>query len=147
MKLLRVFGGSGSRWAKPFSLWSVCCLHHRISCRLSFFFVCWFAVDRLLLLRDRESVSNCNFVWRDLVFLSCTRVEGYPSDLVLKSSGPITFDSRSGVSSFAQVLVLGFLWFLSVHRRSRGGGSWMVFRLGVFRKWFSFGVQDRGFIF
>jgi len=36
------------------------------------------------------------------------RGKGFPSDLVLKSSGPITFDSRSGVSSLVQVLVLGF---------------------------------------
>jgi len=31
--------------------------------------VCWFLVGRLLLLRDRESMSSCNVVWRDLVFL------------------------------------------------------------------------------
>jgi len=95
----------------PFDLFVVCTTAYHVVCHS---FLC---------AGLRESVSNCNFVWRDLVFLSCTRVEGYPSDLVLKSSGPITFDSRSGVSSFAQVLVLGFLWFLSVHRRSRGGGS------------------------
>jgi hypothetical protein len=31
------------------------------------------------------------------------RGEGCPYDLVLKSGGPITFDSRSGASSLAQV--------------------------------------------
>jgi len=37
------------------------------------------------------------------VFLWCTGGEGCPSDLVLKSGGPITFDSISGVSALAQV--------------------------------------------
>ena len=90
-------------------------------------FVCWFPVGRLLLLRDRESMSSCNLVKLDLVFLCCTGGEGCPSDLVLMFGGPITFDLRPGVSSLAQVLVLGFLWFLLVDRRSRGGGSWLIF--------------------
>jgi len=85
-------------------------------------FVCWFPVGRLLLLRDRESESSCNLVWRDLVFLWCIEVEGCPPDLVLKSGGPITFDSRSGVS-FVVKFGFGLLWFLSVDWRLRGGGS------------------------
>ena len=68
-------------------------------------FVCWFPVGQLLLLRDWESVSSCNLVWLDLVFLWCTGGEGCPSVLVLKSSGPITLDSRSEVSS---LLKFGF---------------------------------------
>jgi len=74
-------------------------------------FVCWFSVGRLILLRDWESVSSGNLVWCDLVFLWCTRGEGCPSDLVLKSGGPITFDSRSGVSSLAQVWYWAFYGF------------------------------------
>ena len=73
------------------------------------------------MLRDWESVSSNNLVWLDLVFLWCTGGEGCSSDLVLKFGGPITFDSRSGVRSLAHVLVLGFLWFLLVDWRSRGG--------------------------
>jgi len=86
-------------------------------------FVCWFPVGRLLLLRDRESVSSCNLVGCDLVFLWCIGGEGCPSDLFLKTGGPITFDSRSRVSSLVQGWFLGFLWFLLVDRRLRGGGS------------------------
>ncbi|KEH16389.1 hypothetical protein MTR_0200s0020 [Medicago truncatula] len=37
--------------------------------------------------------------------------EGCPSDLVLKSGGPITFDSRSEVSSLAQVWFWAFYGF------------------------------------
>jgi len=99
-------------------------------------------MDRLLLLRDRESVSSCNLFWPDMVFLWCTRGEGCPTILVLKSSGPITFDSRSGVSSLAQVWFWAFFGFLLVDRRSRGGGSCMIFWLGAFRMWLSFGVED-----
>jgi len=84
-------------------------------------------VGRLFLLSDRESVSSCNLVWLILVFLWCTRGKGCHFDLVLKSGGSITFDSRSGVRSLAQVLVLGFLWFLSVDQRSRGGWSGLIF--------------------
>ena len=74
-------------------------------------FVCWLSVGRLLLLRDRESVSSCKLVWRDLVFLWCTEGEGCPSVLVLKSGGPITFDSRLGVSSLDQVWFWAFYGF------------------------------------
>jgi len=74
-------------------------------------FVCWFPVGRLLLLRDRESVSSCILVWLDMVFLWCTGGEGCPYDLVLKSGGPITFVSRSGVSSLVQVLFWALLVF------------------------------------
>jgi hypothetical protein len=44
------------------------------------------------------------------------RGEGCPYDLVLKSGGPITFDSRSGVSSLAQVgaLFLEFFRWIEV---------------------------------
>ena len=38
--------------------------------------VCWFSVGRLLLLRDRESVSSCNLVWLDVVILWSTGGEG-----------------------------------------------------------------------
>ena len=38
-------------------------------------------------------------------------LEGCPSDLTLKSGGPITFDSRSGVSSLAQVRFWVFYGF------------------------------------
>lgn len=39
------------------------------------------------------------------VFLWWTRGDGCPSDLVLKSGGPIAFDSRSRVSSLVQDLL------------------------------------------
>jgi len=58
------------------------------------------------------------------------RGEGCPADLVLKSDGPITFDSRSEVSSLAQVGFWAFFCALTVDRRSRGGGSCMILRLG-----------------
>ena len=58
---------------------------------------------------------HINFLW-------CIGVEGCPPDLVLKSGGSITFDSRSGVSSVVK-FGFGLLWFLSMDRRSRGGGS------------------------
>lgn len=46
-----------------------------------------------------ESVSSCILVLLDLVFLWYTGGEGCPSDLVIKSGGPITFVLRSEVSS------------------------------------------------
>ena len=63
------------------------------------------------MLRDQESVSSCNLVRRDLVFLWCTKGEGSPSDLVLKSGGVITFDSRSRVNSLDQVWFWAFYGF------------------------------------
>jgi len=90
-----------------------------------------------------KRVFGCKFVWCDLVFLWCTGGEGCPSDLVLKSGGPITFDSRSGVSSLAQVLFLGFLcffWWIGGREVMEAewsfgyelfrGGSALVFRIG-----------------
>jgi len=74
-------------------------------------FVCWFQVGLLLLLRDRELVSSCHIVWLDLVLLWCTGSEQCPFDLVLKSGGSITFDSRSRVSSLAQVWFWNFYGF------------------------------------
>ncbi|RHN54983.1 hypothetical protein MtrunA17_Chr5g0412811 [Medicago truncatula] len=74
-------------------------------------FVCWFLGAPLLLLRDRESVSSCKLVWRDLVFLWCIEGEGCPSVLVLKSGGLITFGSRLGVSSLEQVWFWAFYGF------------------------------------
>jgi len=47
-----------------------------------------------------------------------------------------------GSQFFGSCLVLGFLWFLLVDRRSTHGGNWMIFRIGVFQRWLSFGVQD-----
>jgi hypothetical protein len=113
-------------------------------------------VGRLILLQDRESVSNCNFVWRDLVFLWCTGSEGCPSDLVIKSGGPITFDSRSGVSSLAQVLGFGLFmvsfggseverWWklngLSVRSFSIVAQLWCSGRGVYFLGWFFFGGE------
>jgi len=72
--------------------------------------------------------------------------EGCPSDLVLKSGRLITFDSRSGVSSLAQVLVFGFLWFLLVDRRWISGGSCMILRIGAFRMWLNFGFRTESLI-
>ena len=60
-------------------------------------------MDRLLLLRDRELAFSCILVWLATVILWWTRGKGCPSGWVLKSGGPIAFDSRSGVSSLAEV--------------------------------------------
>jgi hypothetical protein len=66
-------------------------------------------------IKRSELVSSCNLVWMAMVFLWMAMVflwmtggEGCPYDLVLKFGGPIAFDSRSGVSSLAQIR--GFLW-------------------------------------
>jgi hypothetical protein len=109
--LFRVFGGSGSRLS-----WSLFLLICWLFAQLYFMsfvilIVCWFSAGMLLLLLDRESVSTCNLVWRDLVFLWCIEGEGCPFDLVIKCGGPITFDSRSGVSSLAQVWFWAFYGF------------------------------------
>jgi hypothetical protein len=66
----------------------------------------------LLLLRDWELASSGVIVWLATMFLRWTGVKGYLSDLVLKSCGPIAFDSRSGVSSLIQVWFWAFLVFL-----------------------------------
>jgi hypothetical protein len=47
----------------------------------------------------------------------------WPYDLVLKSGGPIAFDSRSGVSSLVLDWFWAFLGVLSVDRRLCGGGG------------------------
>ena len=80
-------------------------------------FVCWFSVGRLILLRDQEFVSNCILLWLDLLFLWYTESEGCPFDLVIKSGGTITFDSRLEVSSLAQV------WFWSFYGSFRWIGG------------------------
>jgi len=103
------------------SLFLLICLLFTPQHILSFviLFVCWFPVDRLLLLRDRKSVSSCKLVWCDLVFLWRTEGERCPSVLVIKSGGPITFDSRSGVNSWDQVRFWAFYGFF---RWIRGRG-------------------------
>ena len=57
----------------------------------------------IILLRDRELASSSIIAWLATVFPWWIGGKGCPSDLVLKSGGPITFDSRLGVSSLAQV--------------------------------------------
>jgi hypothetical protein len=59
-------------------------------------------------IKRSELVSCCNLVWMAMVFFWMTGGEGCPYDLDLKFGGPIVFDSRSGVSSLAQIR--GFLW-------------------------------------
>jgi hypothetical protein len=66
----------------------------------------------VLLLRDRELASSAIIVWLATVFLWWIGGKGCPSDLILKSGGPISFDSRSGVSSLVQVWFWAFLVFL-----------------------------------
>jgi len=106
-----VFGGSGSLYVEPypFDLFVVCTTAYHVV--LSYFLCAGFPMGRLLLLRDRESVSSCNLVWCDLVFLWCIGGEGCPSDLTSKSGRPITFDSRSEVSSLAHVRFWAFYDF------------------------------------
>jgi hypothetical protein len=77
-----------------------------------------------------------------MVFLWCTGGEGCPADLILKTGGPITFDSRSGVSSLAQVAFWAFYDALLVDRRLRNGGSCMIIPLRAFQMWLSFGLED-----
>lgn len=86
-------------------------------------FAGWILVDRLILLQDQELVSSCNLVWLVMVFLWWTVGKGCPSNLVMKTNGPITFDSRSRVSCFIQVLFWAYFGVLSVDQRLRGGGS------------------------
>ena len=57
----------------------------------------------VFLLRDRELASSGIIVWLATMFLWWTRGMWCPFDLVLKSGGPIAFDSKSGVSSLVQV--------------------------------------------
>jgi len=68
-------------------------------------------VGWLPLLRDLELVSSCNLVLAGYGVSLVDRGLGCPSDLVLKSGGPIAFDSRSGVSSLVQVWFWTFLVF------------------------------------
>jgi hypothetical protein len=60
------------------SLFLLICLLFAPSLIMSFvlLIVCWVPVGRLLLLRDRESVSSCNLVWLDMVILWSTGGEG-----------------------------------------------------------------------
>ena len=97
-------------------------------------FGCWFSMGRLTLLRDRESVSSCNLVGLDLVFLWCTGGEGVSFWFGHKVWWADHFWFVIGSQFFSSSLVLGFLWFLSVDRRSRGGGSWLIF-LDVAQLW------------
>ena len=47
----------------------------------------------------------------------------WPSDLVLKSCGPVVFYSRSGVNYLVQVWFWAFLGVLSVDKGLWGGGG------------------------
>jgi hypothetical protein len=69
VKVFRVFGGSRSLCVEPFpcDMFVVCTTAYHVV--LSSFLCAGFPMDRSLLLRDWESVSSCNLVWRDLVFL------------------------------------------------------------------------------
>jgi len=85
--------------------------------------------------------------WLDMVFLWRNGGKGCPADLILKFGGPITFDSRSGVSSLVK-LVFG-LWFcaLLVDRMSWDCGSYRILLLWAFRMWLSLGVEVWEFYF
>jgi len=125
-------------WA--FSFWFVCCLTlHAMS--LVLHIVCWLSMGRFIWLRDRESGSSCNLYLTWFGFLWCTGGEGCPANLVLKSGEPITFDSRSRVSSLSQVRFWAFvlcsfsgsevarLWKLhdpSVKCSSNCGSAWVL---------------------
>ena len=89
-------------------------------------FVCWFPVGRLLLLRD----------WVGVYLQSCLTWFGV--SLVYRRWGvPFWFGPKVwrvdqfwfeiGSQLFGSSLILGFLWFLSLDRRSRGGGSTLIF--------------------
>jgi len=84
-------------------------------------FVCWILMGRLLCFEIGSWILTTLFVWLATMFLLWTGGKGCPSDLVLKSGGPITFDSRSGVSSLVPIWV--WVSLVSVDRRLRGGGS------------------------
>ena len=66
-------------------------------------------MSRLLLLRDRKLASSCILVLTSILWW--TGGKGCPSGWVMKSGGPIAFDSRSGVSSLAQVWFWAFMAF------------------------------------
>ena len=101
----------------------------------------------IMLLRDRELVSCCNFVLASFGAPLVDRGWGCPSKLVLKSDGPIAFGSRSEVSWLVQVWFWAVLGALSVVWRLCGGGSGMIFRKGVLRIWLSIGVEDWIFLY
>jgi len=108
-----------------------------VSFELSFFFfmlapsqimlsvlliVCWILMGRFFSFKI-GCWRLATFVWLALMFLRWTGGKGCPPVFVVKSSGRITFDSRSGVSFFSSSLVLSFIGVFSVDRRLRGGGS------------------------
>jgi hypothetical protein len=102
--LIRCLGCMSFR-AEPFPFLFDCCLHYLLSFVL--LIVRWISMGRLILFRDRSwSLAAILFGW--LWYSLVDRGEGCPYDLVLKSGGSVTFDSRSGVSSLAEVW--GFLW-------------------------------------
>jgi len=101
----------------------------------------------VILIRDWKSVSRCKYCLTWFGVSLVYRGWGVPFWFGHKFGGPITFDSRSGVSSLDQVWFWAFLWFLSVDRRSRGGGCWLIFRLWAFRFGSSFGVSELRVLF
>ena len=95
-------------------------------------------MGRSIWLRDRELASSSIIVWLATMFLWWTGGNQCPSDLVLKTGGSITFDSRTGVSSLVQVWFWAFFDVHSMDWRLRGGGSCIIFRervLDVARYW------------
>jgi len=141
VKVFRVFWGCVSCWAQPFPFWFDWGLHHRISYRLSYILCASFRWAGYFCFEIGSwclATTLFGLVYRGWV---C------PFDLVLKSGGPIAFDSRLGASFFDSSWVLGFEGVLSVDWRWRGGGSWMIFRIRAFRMWLSFGVEDWEFNF
>jgi len=89
---------------------SICSFFIDVCTTAVLLFVCWILVGRLLLIRD-GSWCLAPFVCLATVILRWTGSKGCPSGWVLKFGGPIAFDSKSGVSSLAQVLFWAFMVF------------------------------------
>lgn len=62
---------------------------------MSYRFVFWILMGRSLLLRDRELVSSCKFVWLAMMSFRCIGGVGCLTDFFLESGGPISFDWKS----------------------------------------------------
>jgi hypothetical protein len=114
-----------------------------------------FGVDKVFRMCILSSWAFSFLIW--LMFALPLRVslvdrgEGCLYDLVLKSGGPITFDSRSGISSLAQVW--GFLFFWSSFGGSEVERWWKLNDLSkrsfsdVARLWWGGLGVDFGWVF
>ena len=89
------------------------------------YFLWWMLVGQLFCFDIGSWCPSAIFFWLAWCFFGVPGVR-WPSDLVPKSGEPITFDSRSEVSSLVQNWFWAFLGVLSVDRRLCSGGGWLI---------------------